>query len=309
MSRRRSAFTLIELLVVIAIIAVLIALLLPAVQQAREAARRSQCKNNLKQFGLALHNYHETHQTFPYGIEGREGSVGGNWAWGALILAQVDQAPLANSLLVGSTSLTVALGDATKLALMRTPLSLFRCPSDTGLPVNSAFTLHPSSSTVATSNYIASNHSNENNRDSTFNGMFSCAGDVLVCNVTRPPIAIRDVTDGLSNTLALGERAWSSGNIQYNAAIIYGTRDSDAANSTLGMTDNHGCGIRPINSTDTTNGPRGFSSVHEGGAQFLLADGSVRFISENINHNTDATVNSTFEYLIARADANTIGDF
>ena len=136
MLRRRSAFTLIELLVVIAIIAVLIALLLPAVQQAREAARRSQCKNNLKQFGLALHNYHDTHQTLPYGMEGREGGSGGNWTWGSLILSQVDQAPLANSLLVGSTSFSVACGNATKVALMKTPLSLFRCPSDTGLPVN-----------------------------------------------------------------------------------------------------------------------------------------------------------------------------
>src|SRR4051812_6730319 len=92
----KRGFTLIELLVVIAIIAVLIALLLPAVQQAREAARRSQCKNNLKQIGLALHNYHDTANTLPPGwIGDPTGSNAGNrWGWGTMILPYLDQAPL-----------------------------------------------------------------------------------------------------------------------------------------------------------------------------------------------------------------------
>ncbi len=314
MSRRRSAFTLIELLVVIAIIAVLIALLLPAVQQAREAARRSQCKNNLKQFGLALHNYHDVFQTLPYGFEGREGGSGGNWAWGAMILPQVEQGPLYNLLAVGSTSFATACADSTKYAAMQRPIGLYRCPSDVGLPTNSNFKQNngvggSATQEVATSNYVASNNSTENARDATFNGLFGCAGGPGVCVTSRPPISIRDITDGTSNTLAIGERAWSSGNIQYNAAIIYGTRDSDPGVNTLGVTTNHGCGIRPINSTDTSAGPRGFSSNHEGGAQFLMADGAVRFISENVNHNTDATVNSTFEYVIGRADGNALGEF
>ena len=100
------AFTLIELLVVIAIIGVLIALLLPAVQQAREAARRTQCRNNLKQIGLAYHNYHDTFNTFPPGIVSRipnniTSSEAGCWAWGTYILPMVDQAGLYNALNTG----------------------------------------------------------------------------------------------------------------------------------------------------------------------------------------------------------------
>ena len=301
MSRRRSAFTLIELLVVIAIIAVLIALLLPAVQQAREAARRSQCKNNLKQLGLALHNYHDVYQIFPYGQDARQGGGGGNWAWGASILPQIEQASLFNALNVGNIDFLAACTDATKLALMQKPLAALRSPSDTGLPTNSAQLVNPSATTqTATSNYVASNNADGHKRDATFIGMFGCAIGA------RAPIALRDITDGTSNTLAIGERAWNSGNIQYDAALIFGARDNDETQPLYGMTSNHGCARVVINAT---SGKTGYSSVHEGGAQFLLADGSVRFISENVNHNTDATVNSTFEYLIGRADGNTIGDF
>ena len=97
-TKRQKGFTLIELLVVIAIIAVLIALLLPAVQQAREAARRTQCKNNLKQIGLALHNYHDTFSQFPsgFGVTARNSSGGERWGhsqW-VTLLPYVDQAPL-----------------------------------------------------------------------------------------------------------------------------------------------------------------------------------------------------------------------
>src|SRR5438128_1844485 len=92
---RRRGFTLIELLVVIAIIAILIALLLPAVQQAREAARRTQCRNNLKQIGLALHNYHDTMNTFPMGMSGWPGTLeGAEWGWGVFIIPYLDQSAL-----------------------------------------------------------------------------------------------------------------------------------------------------------------------------------------------------------------------
>src|SRR5215471_15422897 len=106
-----TGFTLIELLVVIAIIAVLIALLLPAVQQAREAARRTQCKNNLKQIGLALHNYHDTFNTLmplAFGDGGVAGAVRPTWAWSVMMLPYIDQGPLYNSLNPGPVSLTVA---------------------------------------------------------------------------------------------------------------------------------------------------------------------------------------------------------
>src|SRR6187401_1545370 len=145
-SRRsvRAGFTLIELLVVIAIIAILIALLLPAVQQAREAARRTQCKNNLKQLGLALHNYESAFGVFPPGWVASQGltyppggansTTGvdghGSWSWAALVLPYVEQASLFNTLRVGE-EIRYALDDTTRLSLMQQRFPTFNCASDT----------------------------------------------------------------------------------------------------------------------------------------------------------------------------------
>ena len=108
LNRRAHGFTLIELLVVIAIIAILIALLLPAVQQAREAARRTQCKNNLKQVGLALHNYHDVHKMFPMGafsaIDDDNGCDDDGYGWGVMLLPYIDQAPLYQKLPMTATA-------------------------------------------------------------------------------------------------------------------------------------------------------------------------------------------------------------
>jgi len=135
--RRRSGFTLIELLVVIAIIAVLVALLLPAVQQAREAARRAQCKNNLKQLGLALHNYHEmTSNTFPPGYVNT--NANGGWGWMSMILPQLDQGPLYNILGSSSTNPNFSTSFAGVTPATVTPQTVqttikgIRCPSDGG---------------------------------------------------------------------------------------------------------------------------------------------------------------------------------
>lgn len=122
-SLRSRGFTLIELLVVIAIIAILIALLLPAVQQAREAARRTQCKNNLKQIGLAMHNYHDIFNTLPPGYISRFPNVivsgeQGLYSWGAMILPQVEQANLYSVLNVGNTPLQTNVGLAAGLAAL-----------------------------------------------------------------------------------------------------------------------------------------------------------------------------------------------
>jgi len=175
-SRVKRGFTLIELLVVIAIIAILVALLLPAVQQAREAARRSSCKNNLKQLGLAMHNYHDTYGLFPPGYINQFDTVPTTssdysnavdaekvaWSWGALVLAQMEQSAMADTLSVGDVRLKNALSNATTLTAMQTPLATFRCPSDTAPPTNTTKQLTDSGGTnraIATSNYVAMNSS------------------------------------------------------------------------------------------------------------------------------------------------------
>src|SRR5438067_9147484 len=142
LNRRRivRGFTLIELLVVIAIIAVLVALLLPAVQQAREAARRTQCKNNLKQLGLAMQNYHDTMGKFPPGfvtaVPNDFNITGDFWSWGVFIAPQIDLANIYNALQPGTNSLTAALSNPNTLAVLQTPLPSFRCPSDVGNALN-----------------------------------------------------------------------------------------------------------------------------------------------------------------------------
>ena len=153
--KRRRGFTLIELLVVIAIIAILIALLLPAVQQAREAARRTQCKNNLKQLGLAMHNYHDVHRAFPMGwvndfssrsptengsdtIDGHFGATDdvAQWAWSVYLLPFIDQAPAFESLGVNTLRGSQAITVAASRDIMTSPFPSFRCPSDSGQDIN-----------------------------------------------------------------------------------------------------------------------------------------------------------------------------
>ena len=285
-------FTLIELLVVVAIIAILIALLLPAVQQAREAARRTQCKNNLKQLGLALHNYHDVHLTFPQGCAAR---YNGNdvvanfesWGWTASILPMIEQGPLFNRLDVGGRTLSEALASVTTDGARDTlfpAIGPYQCPSDTtgprlkaGMQRNNfggGASTTPTSWRPPTSNYVGMNGLSQiripnDQSDRRPRGMF----------YTASRVKIRDITDGTSNTIMAGERAREAG-----AGSWIGNRNPDGQGP-HGNDYVLGTGWTAINDNSINNNFRmGFSSKHPGGAQFVLADGSVRFLSENIQH-------------------------
>ena len=340
-SRRFRGFTLIELLVVIAIIAILIALLLPAVQQAREAARRSTCKNNMKQIGLALHNYHDTHGTFPPGriiqpevIDGTSPTTDhdknvGNWAWGAYILPFMDQASLYNVLEVGSGwSLAAALNNNTvRSEITSNALATYRCPSDVGDDkvdgVRRVWSIDDTQKVnFMRSNYVVANAT----------AGFKSGTGAEGCFHQDSRIRIRDIKDGTSNTILASERASKIANslkgtagepakVECSAAGLIGARgtrsgDSWGANASVmfagqyGINDTAGGAIDYATGNDDNHQcRRGVSSLHEGGVHVLLADGAVRFVSENIDHNDDSNINSLWEYLIAREDNQVVGEF
>ena len=327
--KSRRGFTLIELLVVIAIIAILIALLLPAVQQAREAARRSQCKNNLKQIGLALHNYHDTHRTFPPGFVDQESgratptNAHGMWAWGAFILPFVDQTGLYNAIRIDTgESYADALVNTSVQDVVKTPLPTFRCPSDVGEDLadtdRNIADANGTSHRHMRSNYVANNASfrmglvfgtPDNGYPGKANGMFH----------ENSRTRMRDIVDGTSNTIMISERASELGDpsgavLDCDAASLIGSEYNTAADR-RGFWEHEGTaavmfgGATGINYPTNSYCRRGVSSMHEGGVHVVLCDGSVRFLSENIDHHSDYAVDSLYEYLLGRADRNVVGEF
>jgi len=337
----RHAFTLIELLVVIAIIAVLVALLLPAVQQAREAARRSSCKNNLKQIGLALHNYHDTHGVFPPGyVLGRGPGIPpgnaplvdqGKWAWAAHILPFVEQASLYDALEINDAATDVDDFAGANQLLRTSSVATYRCPSDTAPELNT------SRASRTLSNYVGMYGPDDADIGPTGTkttprapDAFSDRGGIFRANSRTQ---MRDVTDGTSNTIAVGERAWELHNPQFGnkarcRAAIWAASNGNRMNvdqndaeagAVLGTTggginfvDVFGDGAQTaIQAQDQNQCAITFSSRHTGGAHFLFLDGSVHFLSENIDNLPDTSnkVDSTFERLAHRADGQVVGEF
>jgi prepilin-type N-terminal cleavage/methylation domain-containing protein len=328
-SRSNAGFTLIELLVVIAIIAVLIALLLPAVQQAREAARRTQCKSNLKQIGLALHNYHDSANTLPPGwIAGPNGP--NRWGWGTLILPQLDQAPLYAKL--GSAmgedvnglpaaGFNAVMTSLMQSSLLETPLQVFRCPSDTGLNtvdtplVNGYMIMMPPMAN--TTSFGRSNYAGVAGANLTWMmpPTMANSGGAFSQNSRR---RFGDITDGLSNTLLVGERR-SPGTVngQYTGGdTIWGGVGCDSMPQGMALHVGDCSPGRLLNlkvaaaPTDMSITPySSFSSQHAGGAHFLMGDGAVRFISDSISSGPANTPGSTYQNLATVNDGLPLGEF
>lgn len=294
-------FTLIELLVVIAIIAVLIALLLPAVQQAREAARRTQCKNNLKQIGLALHNYHDTFRLLPINSMGNR-NVGtnfmtGQWGhvgWMAMMLPYIDNAPLYNTINFSDTNRVMTnSSQASNIAARRQVINGFLCPSNpqpskitNGTPGGDDW---GSGLDGGRTDYVGNmGWMNAGHRDcgqgiygGNFNGAaWADASDntqMAGCNGVigwQFCVGLSNITDGTSSTMmVLEDHHW-----------VTKANPAQAQNDALWM------GSYAIHSTkmpinwDPQNDFRcdQWSSIHVGGAHGLLADGSVRFVGENV---------------------------
>lgn len=322
--KQRLGFTLIELLVVIAIIAVLIALLLPAVQQAREAARRSQCKNNLKQIGLALHNYEETYKKLPPGAvwQGNNG-VGGaapengrDAFWGAtwvtMLLPNLDQAPLYDQ--YDSKQVARSVTNAgTAAAPLRQKLPFITCPSHPGVDTNltqdyDGFTKGSYGANAGAGRILLRADAN----NGQLRGAFSA--------VNQYGAAFRDVTDGQTNAVMVAEivKVNSTGDDRGAWGWCTGPLFSGRGNGGGPLTPNSQILVdsSPYSSNDTTNpifnwrsnpdsgNDSGVAarSFHTGGVHVVLMDGSSRFISENIDQ-------TTWLNLLSISDRNPLGEF
>lgn len=332
---RRAAFTLVELLVVIAIIGILVALLLPAVQAAREAARRIQCANNLKQYGLAIHNYHDTYKTLPV-AGGYNASFPGrtNWTqrmaprlgWQVRVLPFAEQKPLYDQVdtrLIDGWNSIVPTADNPNARARQHQVPYARCPSDISPErtdwAQASYTgcmgsQRKASVDAACNIYMTpgvhyENPGGSNDAASTTNkaycsGVFARGGAV---------IKLADVTDGLSNTLAVGEilprcvdhvAGWwefnGHGNAHAGTSVPINTKTTCAISQQDAI--NRGYPFPNCWPKTNWNLSWGFRSEHAGGAQFVLCDGSVRFLTETIDYDT-------YQYLGGRRDGHSIGDY
>ncbi len=317
-SRQRKAFTLVELLVVIAIIGILVSLLLPAVQAAREAARRIQCSNNLKQFGLALHNYHDIHRSFCFGLSGSVASAldDDGIAWGVHLMPYMEQQGLYDEIRSGIRAAGIASGMPG--ATIGTPgivwkeswshpqavggpipggdtqLGLFKCPSSP-IPSQVNATWAASVTNTGSPNANVVGYATSDYKGSTgwgdF-GLFSKPADLAGQGQTSPT-RITDILDGTSNVIAIGESAYVPsgsnwpvyiGGVGSDESVLFKTQPPSPIN----------CGCQPKTlASMASDGVLGHSldddcafSWHPNGAQFTFADGSVHFLPDTIDIQT-----------------------
>jgi prepilin-type processing-associated H-X9-DG protein len=297
----------VELLVVITIVSLLIALLLPAVQSAREAGRRVHCVNNLKQIGLALHNFHGAVDVFPPAYvsavqPGQENypELGPGWGWGAMILSYLEQQPL-----YGGTNFAMPITHAASATARRTVLSVFLCPSSTpNGPVSVAGDERQAVvlvSDLAAGQYVASAGQGEvEDVPGSNNGLL----------FRNSRIAFRDVTDGLSQTLLAGERSRNLADATWVGAVASGhictnprwpVRDC-ATSNVMVMANTGPWPDEPWVNVPNHKGSKAddYWSLHPGGRNFLMGDGSVRFIKETVNP-------TVFSALASRAGGEVVG--
>ena len=287
---RSSAFTLVELLVVIAIIGILVSLLLPAVQSAREAARRMQCGNQLRQLGLAIHNYHTSHGVFPISIAYNKAGpspaaeVNGK-GWIVSILPQLEQQNLYDQFtpgFVGDIGAGGGLKNPVCLDAMKTQLSVLHCPSDASVRKNSTEQFQWTGVEVALTSYKgvigdtrmgggSSPHAGGTEPDC--HNTTGCNG-IFYRNNYQEPVNIDQVRDGTSSTFMVGEDVAFHNN---HSTAYYCNGDYASCHAPLNY-------MPDPPTPNTWPAVMSFRSLHPGGALFCLCDGSVHFISESIDH-------------------------
>lgn len=253
----KRGFTLIEVLVVVAVIGILIALLLPAVQQARSSARRTQCLNNLKQIGLATHNYHDTHLTLPPGamLVGPSFAPASGWGWGAMLLPWLEQRALHDEI-----DYRIGTASGSNIPLIAQRIAVWRCPADSGPEAVDIVVPGSGSFRVAHGNYAAN--------EEAMGGLSS--------------VRFQDILDGLSNTALASERAWNpDASLHTYTSAWPGIIATESQNVFDAVPYIEMLSDRPINFF--MGGSDCFSSYHSGGAHIVLGDGSVRFFSENMD--------------------------